>query len=734
MTLKTGTALGAKWITFQGCEAPHVKKEFVLKNGILNASVRICGLGFFELYLNGRKVSDDVLTPVWSDYEKREEMNLLYPLNAEFTHRVYYRVYDVASWLKTGENLLEVYLGNGWYNQHERNVEGTLRYGEPKLYFELTAEEENGTVVSVVSDKTALWKPGPVIFNNIYYGEIQDFRMCGCGEWQYAEEVSGPDAEFAEQKCPPDRVIREIVPKLISGNGMTGGQDGGDSLRIYDCGENISGWVRFELSGTADSRVIIQYSETIKGDGSLDFKSCGGDGQVQKDEYIGDGEEHICEPKFTWHGFRYFSVQCLAGQQGDVPVLNLLRAVVVHADVSVTSQFGSSSDGLNWIYRSYLRTQLSNMHCGVVSDCPHRERLGYTGDGQLVCDTAMLLLDGEEFYKKWIQDIADCQDKKTGRIQHTAPFYGGGGGPAGWGCAIITVPYYHYRHYGDVQILRKYYPNMLKWLAYIEAHSEAHLVVSGEKGGWFLGDWCTPDEVVIDPRYVNTYYYVKSLERMEEIAGWIGEASDGFGRKAELAKEAVRREFYDAKENTFCGGIQGADAFALDIGLGNGAMADRLAAYYDGLNAFDTGIFGTDVLLSVLFEYGHADTAFRLLTSCEKNSFGDQRKKGATTFWESWDGRDSHSHPMFGACAKYLFYNLLGIRVNGSEVRIEPEGIWGLERISGSVKTGAGVISVEYEKTETGWKAAVESEADAEFVWNGMRFEVAGGKKCGFIL
>lgn len=175
---------------------------------------------------------------------------------------------------------------------------------------------------------------------------------------------------------------------------------------MLDVGENISGYVRFLQKGEAGSRTVVRFSENLKDNGELDFGSCGGEEQIQSCECISNGEENLFEPKFTWFGFRYFEVTGNAEE---------IEAVVVHSKIAVTSSFRSDSENLNWLYDSYIRTELDNMHCGVVSDCPHRERLGYTGDGQLTCDTAMLLLDSRMLFRKWIQDIADCQDKTTGQ-------------------------------------------------------------------------------------------------------------------------------------------------------------------------------------------------------------------------------------------------------------------------------------------------------------------------------
>ena len=281
--------------------------------------------------------------------------------------------------------------------------------------------------------------------------------------------------------------------------------------------------------------------------------------------------------------------------------------VVIHTDLAVTSSFSCGNEVLNWLFDSMMRTYLGNLHLGVPSDCPHRERLGYTGDGQLVCETGLLLTDSASVYAKWVQDIADGQDPDSGHVQHTAPFYGGGGGPGGWGCAIVEVPWQLYRHDGDKRILERYWPNMLKYIEYMLRHSANGLVVSEEEGGWCLGDWCAPPETVLPIPFVNTWFLVRSMGRMQEMAEVLGSGyAFPFETELSTAKAAMVRSYYDPARNTFCEGLQGADAFALDIGLGNPDLLTAMVRRYEESGVIDTGIFGTEVLLRVLFESGHA--------------------------------------------------------------------------------------------------------------------------------
>ncbi|MCL2751494.1 MAG: family 78 glycoside hydrolase catalytic domain [Firmicutes bacterium] len=608
------------------------------------AKIKICGLGFFELYINGARVGRDYFVPAWSDYEKRDLSTLIYPINGEFTYRVYYLVYDVARYLKKGENVIEALLGNGWYRQNKRNAEGNLWYGdELKLAFRLTAAC-GGKEMTVESGAATVCREGCIVENNIYFGETHDYarniplprrddgEAAGVvWEWMPAQKTNAPEAIFAKQDCPPDRVIRSLKPALL--------HDCGDR-KIYDAGENISGWARVVSAGET---VTVRYAENVR-NGALDFASAGGEGQIQSDTFLNAPPGTALHPRFTWHAFRYFEI---AGRTGDVIV------DVVHADVEVRAKYEGANEVHRWLFDAFIRTQLVNMHAGVPSDCPHRERLGYTGDGQLVCDTAMTLLDCRRFYKKWIQDILDCQDRRTGHIRHTAPFYGGGGGPGGWGGAVVIVPYMYYKHYGDKVLLKKCYKPMLRWLACMRGFAEGGLIVREIGGGWCLGDWCTPGKVLLPEPFVNTYYYVKCMRYIQETADILGEDAD-FAAEIDSSLSALTQNYYDEQTGSFCGGVQGADAFGLDLGLGGARTLDSLIAKYSSATGLDTGIFGTDVLCKVLYDNGRHDLVLRLLSLTGYPSFGHMKAQGATTLWETWNGDASHNHPMFGAAAKYL--------------------------------------------------------------------------------
>jgi len=685
----------SKWISGDTeCEAPIISRSF-FTSGVRNATLYITACGFFDVRVNGREITDYRFLPVLTDVEERDLTTLLYPIKDSTTHRLYYYYFDITEYLVYGENLLEIQLASGWYKQTERCIEGNMSFGDAlKTVYRIDITDADGEHL-ICSDGSETWRDSVIRYCQLFVGETVDMTAT-LRESAPVIIREAPKTELCEARGVPDREIRRIAPVRIGTvNGKT----------VYDAKENISGVVRVKTGAPEGSKIVLRFAETLNESGELDFSSVGmkytcasGRKQIMTDEFITDGKERRFEPRFVWHAFRYFDVE---GDVDDVEV------VVIHSDTPVTAEFSSSSEGLNFLFDAFVRTQLNNMHSSLPSDCPHRERLGYTGDGQICAIAAMLMLDSREFYAKWIQDILDCQDPVTGHVQHTAPFMGGGGGPGGWGSAIVLVPYAFYKQYGDVAVLESCYEPMKKWVEYLIAHSENGLVTHEEEGGWCLGDWCTLEPTEIPAPYVNTCYFIKDLSIIENIARILGREED-IGKYENIRKTAenvVIDIYRDDDGISFAHGIQGADAYAVWCGLADAPTVARLAEKYDALGHLDTGFLGTDILLEVLFEHGYADVALKLLESEELGSFLYMKRHGATTIWEDWDGHRSQDHPMFGACARQLFTSILGIKqaddsCGYERVVISPVIPSTLERASGSIDTPRGKIFVSWEKKD----------------------------------
>ena len=635
---------GAQWVQFGGeCQAVIVRQDFEVSKKE-SAELFVTGLGFCEIYINGKSISDRVLAPAWTNYVKSATETMCYPIFDTMTNRILYERIDVSRFLKKGKNTIVFHIGGGWFAQRECPNEGVKPYGDLLLCFKLQA----GGKVLVSSGKDTKYRKSFVTRANLYYGEDHDARLSGYDfsdtsydfeNWKNADIVKAPLSVLQEQTCPPDKIIRKLQPKCIFKKG---------DFAIYDIGENVAGYpvVEFIEDAYTGESCVLRFAEELTEEGCLNFHSAGGEFRMQKDTYIHDNICNEYYPHFTWHGGRYFDVL------GRVRVKEYR---VVHTDIKPIVKFKSSNETLQWIFDAYMRTQMQNIHCCVPSDCPHRERLGYTGDGQLTVNSVMTCFDAEGLYRKWLQDIADCQDIYSGHVQHTAPFYGGGGGPGGWGGAMVIVPYAFYKHYGDKEIIEKYYPNMLMYFDYLEEHSENGLVVREEVGGWCLGDWCSPEDRNLIPEpFVNTYFYLKTLSMAIEISEVLGKPAKELKTRYEKVKKAFLDKYYDKKTGTFCGSAEACDAYGYDLGFGNEKTLKAIVDKYTKLGEFDTGIFGTDILIRTLCENGHKDLAFNLLTSEKENTFYNMKKQGATTLWENWNGAYSHSHPMFGAVVEYI--------------------------------------------------------------------------------
>ena len=695
---------------------PVLRSHFCA-HAVKRATLRVLGLGFFHCYINGKEISDDRFLPLSTDFEPR----INYPTDEKLTgHRIYVPEYDVTELIRTGENVLALHFGGGWYTFVRENC----HYGDAKAIFRLTLETETGIeeVVSSCADKIGDSYVKTYNFTQFENHDYTDFDDASLGlefddsAWSNAMEAKPLETEYLFSDCPADREF-ELLPVTCTAVTSAG--------KVYDIGKNCANLPVLKLTGEKGSLVSIRCTELCNDDGTLKSPV------IQCAGFVSDGTGRVVQPMFTWFAYRYIQVEGEA---------ELLGARMVHTNTDVTATFNCDNITLNWLFDAFINTQLSNMHGGIPSDCPHMERRGYTGDGQLVCHTGMSVLDSQAFYRKWIDDISDCQDVYTGHVQYTAPYIKSGGGPGGWGCAIVEVPYQYYLHYGDAEPMKRLYGQMLRYFDYLEAHSENNLVTSDKPGEWCLGDWCAPGVVALPAAFVNNYFYVKSLMRTVEIAKLIGREVDipMLESRIEQRKAAIMAAYYNTWDHNFFGSFQGANAFALDIGLGNERTYENLVKYYEKLGRFDTGIFGTEIVSRVLFERGDSELAVKLLTSEDLISFEGMRRSGGTTIWEYWPQKDawrSYNHPMFGAVVAHLFDYLLGIgqeagTVGYEKVVIRPQLTEKLNRVSGSRTVPGGKISVSYERIgdSVEWVIIIPENMEVIFVFNGEERHLASGE------
>ncbi|MDP2337360.1 MAG: family 78 glycoside hydrolase catalytic domain [Bacteroidota bacterium] len=630
--------------------SPLFRKEVSISKKIKKARAYISGLGYYELYINGGKIGDHVLSPNQTNYDRRKVGQWGESRIGNMNTTVLYETFDITSVLKSGANVFGVILGNGWYIQADRPDDTMLWYDTPRLIAQIVLEYEDGTQELVSSDES--WKSSlsPILYNGLHSGEIYDARLEQKGwnegdfddsKWMNAVTVRPPTGTLKAQVSPPDRVTKTIKPISVSKRG--------EGVYRFDMGRLFSGWARLKISGAKGTELKLRFIEEF------------GPTYGQTDTYIlkGEGTE-VWEPRFTWHAFRYVDVY---GSPTGLTIENL-DGRVVNTDIQRAGSFECSNSLLNKILDNYQWTQLGNVHGGIPSDCPHRERRGYTGDGQISAKAAILNFDMSQFYTKWLGDISDAQNQQTGYVPNTTPYQDGGGGTA-WGSAAVIIPWYMYQYYGDARILQNHYSGMKHWIEYMKNSLNKDGILANQG----LGEWVPPDIVDIPADFVNSCYYYHCCHLMSQISGVLANTADQayFAGLAEKAKSAINKVYFDAANSNYSIGRQGSNVYPLGFGIAEnqnvGAVFANLVKNITGPNKahFDTGILGTPLLLEVLTEMDRPDLAYTLMNQRDFPGFGYMIEKGATTIWETFQGDVSHSHPMFGSVCAWFYQSLGGI-------------------------------------------------------------------------
>ena len=709
MGLLQATDWQAKWIGAKqektkmnwDVPAPYFRKKIDIAKPVTSARVYISGLGYYEFYVNGQKVGDHVLSPNQTNYDKRQKEIMPQALVANMSTRVLYETFDVTDLLQKGENVAGVVLGNGWYLQSDRPEDTALWYNTPRLIAQIEVEFVDGSRKVICSDETWKTQVSPILHNGLHTGEIYDARLEEKGwnksgyddsDWAFSNIVTAPEGKMVAQMSPPDRVVRTIRPASV-----TQPEEG---VYRFDLGEMISGWARLNIQGPAGTKINLRFIEEM------------GPSYGQNDTYILSGEGlEVWEPRFTWHAFRYVDV---IGSPVQLTLDNL-QGRVVNTDVPSAGTFECSNTLFNRILENYQRTQLGNMHGGIPSDCPHRERRGYTGDGQITAQVAIYNFDMSQFYTKWLNDIKDAQNSETGYVPNTVPFQDGGGGTA-WGSAYVLIPWYMYLYYGDEGILQTHYAGMKKWVEYLENQANEQGILEDQG----LGDWIAPEKLELPPSLVNTCYYSYNAKLMSQVAEILGKRNDSdyFNTLAERSKRDIHKVFFNKTKQNYSIGRQGANILPLGFDIVPDdvyrSVFEHLIENVENKNRghFDTGILATPLLLDVLTNNGRVDLAYTLLNQSDFPSFGFAIERGATTLWEAWGDDQSHSHPMFGSVCQWFYQALGGIKadVNNPGFRnviIKPYPVNGLKFTRASIRSMYGDISSRWELKENQFKLDV---------------------------
>ncbi|TFG89511.1 MAG: hypothetical protein E4H16_03530, partial [Candidatus Atribacteria bacterium] len=596
--------------------APMLRKGFKVEKEISSARAFVTGLGYFELYVNGKKAGEDVLVPNQTNYGKRPGLeNNPIPLEDNFReYRVMYLSYDIKSLLNKGDNVIGAILGNGFYNAP---INWTESYGTPRFIGQVYIKYTDGTEDIILSDQSWKVSKSPILMDLIFDGEHYDARMeqpgwCTPGfddnKWEQAVLRKAPEGIMKAHMSYPDRIMERIEPMKIDRIG--------EGHYKVDFGQEISGWVHLSgIIGEAGSKIEIKYlHQTPSGDNSYTLR--------------GGGSESYAA-RFTWFVFREVEIINWPGELKP----SQIRAEAVYTYIETTGKFECSNELLNSINKIWWRSQTDNMHGGIASDCPNRERSPYTGDGQVACITVMHNFDARAFYTKWIQDIIGAQNVKTGYVPNGAPWQPGCGGGVAWGAAISIMPWEFYLHYADTCMLANNYEGMKGYIRYMLTWTDSTGIMfsqalgpNGKPNRWMnLGDWSQPDKLPPD-EMVHTFYLWRCADFTANAAKVLGNIAEyeEYRSLAEKTRQAFQKRFYDDTQGTY--GAYGGNIFALKMGVPDDQKARVTGSLKADIIAngghLDTGIFGTQFFFEVLSGNGLHELAYEAMNKKSAPGYG----------------------------------------------------------------------------------------------------------------
>ncbi len=667
----------AKWIGLDKAvgddnpDDPHrplsarmLRHEFDISKSVKNATAFISGLGLFEMYINGRKIGDQVLAPALTEYNKR----------------TFYMTFDVTENLQKNKNAIGVILGNGrYFAPRGNNPTRTRTYGYPKLICQLIIQYDDGTVDTVFTDST--WKlttNGPVRKNNEYDGEYYDARMEMEGwnrpgfddsGWIPAELVEKPGKLLVCQPNEPIKITETVKPVKV--NELSPG------VFIFDMGQNMVGWVELSVKGKRGDKVTMRFAEKLRDDGSLFLANLRG--AEVTDTYIlkGKGREKW-EPRFTYHGFRFVEMTGYPGK----PDLNTITGKVVHDALEVTGSFSCSDSLVNHIYKNACWGIRGNYR-SMPTDCPQRdERQGWLGDRSAESTGESYLFFIANLYNKWVTDMRDAQ-REDGSIPDVAPSYW----PIysdnmTWPGTFLFASDMLYTQYGDLKVIKTNYPNMQKWIDHMSVYVKDGIMTKDT-----YGDWCVPPEDLklihtADPlrttssEYIGTAYYYHELLMMAKFARLLNRESDAaaYEKRASVIKKAFNDRFFNKYEVQYSNNSHTVNILALAFDLVPDQYRDKIV---DNLmqkilgtseGHVGNGIVGGQWLMRLLTDTGHGDVAWLLAKQDTYPSWGYMVRQGATTIWELWNGdhgdpdMNSGNHVMLlGDLIIWFYEDLAGI-------------------------------------------------------------------------
>ena len=640
--------------------APYFRKEFKPYKKIISARAYVAVAGLYELVINGKKIGNHRLDPTYTRFDRR----------------TLYVTHDVTEFINNEKNTIGILLGNGWYNHQSTAVwyfdEAPWR-ARPKFCLDLRIEYEDGSVEMISSDNTWKTSLSPVIFNSIYTAEHYDARLEQPGwdmpdfddsDWKDASNTQAPSANIVAQTLHPIRNVEKIVPVSM--------KKFDNYTYVFDLGRNIAGVSQLKVDGENGTIIKLIHGELVDEKGRVDlsnivvhYRPTDDSDPFQTDIFIlnGKGEESFMA-RFNYKGFQYVEVK------SDKPILlsqNSLVGYFMHSDLPQVGKIESSNPTLNKIWEAGNNSYLSNLF-GYPTDCPQREKNGWTGDAHIAVETGLYSYDGITVYEKWMADHRDEQ-QPNGVLPAIIPTDGWGyhwaNGPD-WTSTIALIPWNIYLFYGDAKILEDNYENIKRYVDHIDEISPSGLT------DWGLGDWVPVKSRAPKELTSSAYYYTDAmiLSKVARILGF-DEDKQKYGQLAEKIKNAINIKYLDEDTGIYGSGMQTELCVPLFWGIVPAQLVEKvatnLAKKVEG-DSFhiDVGILGGKAILNALSENGYADIAYKVASQETFPSWGWWIVNGATTFYENWNieaKRDlSLNHIMFGEINAWYYKALGGMK------------------------------------------------------------------------
>lgn len=631
-----------------GTIVPVFSKDIIVGKAISRAVLFCSALGCYEAYINGKRVGDFIFAPGWTTYGKRLQ----------------YQEYDITSVLEEN-NILEIFLANGrrFHGSAHENYK-SITNKEAALIAAVLIEYKDGTTDFISTDSSWICRKSHILDANIYNGEAVDFTADTTERYPVKEldDINKDILIPTEGEVTRELIRLEAAELLTTPKGEV----------VIDFGQNITGYVEWTVPPRKGAEFVIHHAEILDKDGNFYTENL----REAKAEIrvVSDGNKRIYKPAFTFHGFRYIRLQ---GFNSDEINPDEFNAIAVYSDMKRTGYFSCGNKLVNQLYKNIVWGQRGNF-IDVPLDCPQRdERRGWTGDAQVFARTAAITYKTDKFFKKWLRDLAGDQ-RENGAITDVCPDHAGweSHGSAAWGDASVVVPYWIYRTYGDIQVIKDQLDSMKRWILFMEKNGSERGLFDLHPYHW--GDWLSldaGDEVTggfTDKNLIATAFLAYSNSLFIQMGKLIGEDMSYFEELYEITVKKYREHYLNTGKVEH--ETQTANVLALHFGLTDNPdrEAEKLVSDIENCGHLKTGFVGTPYLLHVLTDIGRPDLAYKLLLRKDYPSWLYPVTKGATTMWERWDGvkqdgsfatpeMNSFNHYAFGSIGDWLYTTVAGI-------------------------------------------------------------------------